>query len=117
MQSCPTLAFIHCWLLQILSLAACLATEHCITFNKQGGMSLSPWHLLPLSRLPSKNATARKELDGILGATCKWAVKWEERGLEPSWFRAALLFDFFEQDWEGGRWKNAKCMGYRRPED
>lgn len=58
------------------------ARERGISVNKQGGMSLSTCHLLPLSRLASKNATARRQMDYIFWEPCKLAVnKKEECGL------------------------------------
>lgn len=61
-------------------------------------MSLSPWHLLTLSRLASKNASARKQIDYSFGELGKLAVnKKEECGLAPGWLKEVILLRL-EQD-------------------
>ena len=49
-------------------------------------------HLLPLSRLASKNAIARKQTDHIFGEPYRLAVnKREQCGLAPGWLGEVVI--------------------------
>lgn len=106
--ACPALSWAHTVLPGRLSDQACgKAREHDISLNKQGGMLLSPWHLLPLSRLDSKNATARKQIDYIFWEPCQLAVnKREECGLALAGWEKLYYYKFWTRLKREAREKN-----------